>query len=643
LPVDEATRHLRAAPVIFPRRPELLFSLDAASGALHRSVDGGRRFCRLPLEARVYAAFAAPGTTGTVYALAAGGAPAADGSTSVLLRSADAGETWSRHPLPRGTDSRVAVHPLDPDRLASVVGAGPNAASALVESRDGGRTWRTIGQPIPPGSGFWQKEYDPSHPERLYAAGACGAGHCLFRYDGAEGRWQEVFRASQRPGARALPFVVDGRGRLFIEAEPDLQAGERANALLRSEDGGVTWTPVARPEGVTLFAPFADLGGAGALLALGRGGTGREDGLFESEDGGRSWRRLFAGPLAPPWTSLSAFDGVWVTAAGAGRARVLLASATFGAIRSVDGGATWSIVGPDPGRSDWLVVAPSSAAHLYAVIGSALLRSEDGGARFSVFPLPARDLDALAVDPRDPRVLYASPRWPGRGLLRSPDGGETWTPLQRDLQARAIILPPRAPGTMWVRSGESLMVSRDEGRTFETARTIDDLEIFAVSPADPRVAYALDEDGGWFVTSDEGRTWQTHRGPAGEDLHLVLDPRDPRALLIFDDEGIAPPRRSTDGGRTFVPLALDLPGGRPVFVVEAPPPSQARFVLAAGPQGGGLYVKRDEAAGWEKLERGLPEAGIGSLRTALTLAPSAPETFFVRSGWTIYKTTTGGR
>ena len=128
-------------------------------------------------------------------------------------------------------------------------------------------------------------------------------------------------------------------------------------------------------------------------------------------------------------------------------------------LRSTDRGATWQERSggaslPGCGITD-LAVAPSDAAVVY-VSGAqfdplirgcrpAVIRSADGGATWSGVAVgpPVGSVTRLAVDPRDPAVVYAAtgdPLHPGDGVWKSTDGGRTWSQAGPEIVAE----PPEA-------------------------------------------------------------------------------------------------------------------------------------------------------------------------------------------------------
>src|SRR5437660_10531907 len=106
-------------------------------------------------------------------------------------------------------------------------------------------------------------------------------------------------------------------------------------------------------------------------------------------------------------------------------------------------------------------------------IGEGLWRSLDAGATF------ARTCDgmfvechvrAIAVDPRDPRILYLGTE---QGLFRSDDGADRWSRVQSPLdglQIWSILISPAAPDVILVGTCPSRVFrSGDGGRSWSEA------------------------------------------------------------------------------------------------------------------------------------------------------------------------------
>jgi len=204
-------------------------------------------------------------------------------------------------------------------------------------------------------------------------------------------------------------------------------------------------------------------------------------------------------------------------------------------------------------------------------IGEGLWRSTDGGSRF----VRACDgmfvechVRALAVHPRDPRVLFLGSE---SGLYRSDDGAGNWRRVDspaNDLQVWSILLLPHAPDTILVGTCPShLFHSGDGGRTWTDTRA-DILQecprimhtrvtALAADPTDPDTVWAGVEIDGLRRSRDRGRTWQRMgRGLSSQDIHgIALVPANgrPARLIASTNNDL---NTSTDGGETWQPLGI---------------------------------------------------------------------------------------
>lgn len=217
-----------------------------------------------------------------------------------------------------------------------------------------------------------------------------------------------------------------------------------------------------------------------------------------------------------------------------------------GLYRSADGGRTWeqaSLAGQDA-----MNLARAKPGVVWAAGHNVLAKSEDGGQNWQdVRPdgLPGLDVHGFAVDPRDPRTLYAAVA--GQGLFRSNDGGRTFGPISREVGPGVMALAVTPDGRILAGEMEQgLLVSADAGKTWK--RTLDaGLMGLAVNPKDPRriLATAL----GILLSRDGGKTW-VQPFPLGAGAGPVAwAPSDPQtAYVVGFDQTLY---KTTDGGENW--------------------------------------------------------------------------------------------
>ncbi|MDE8342560.1 MAG: glycosyl hydrolase [Acidocella sp.] len=379
-------------------------------------------------------------------------------------------------------------------------------------------------------------------------------------------------------GGRALAAAgVPGNGQLFY-------MGAAAGGVWRSNDAGASWQPIFDQQdnlsiGAITIAPsnprIIYVGtGEGAL----RGDITYGNGVYKSQDGGKSWHSL--GLVDTRQIGAIAVDPrnpdvVLVAAIG----HAFGPNAQRGIFRSQDGGKTWARTlfrDENTGAID-VVFDPHDPAIAYAALwqvrrqpwnfssggpGSGLYRSADGGkswARLSGHGLPTGPLGRIdiSISAASPKRLYAMVEAQDGGLFRSDDAGHSWSRVSQDgrLRQRAwyfskIFADPQQPDTVYaVNTG--LLRSRDGGRHFHlVAATHGDHHFLWIDPKNDQ--HMIDtNDGGASISLDGGNNWSTQNNqPTAAIYHIADDQRFPYylygaqqdntnlAIATYDDQGV---------------------------------------------------------------------------------------------------------
>jgi photosystem II stability/assembly factor-like uncharacterized protein len=305
-----------------------------------------------------------------------------------------------------------------------------------------------------------------------------------------------------------------------------IYAGLAGPGLLRSANAGRRWARVVLPgspppPGFGIFIDDFEIAPSSVSTFYALAGNP----LWRSTDAGASWIEAYAGPGGPSLQFLRVDPTdplrLW------GSPGVSLDYGSIPLLRSTDGGDSWTRAStPDLGcHVADLQLAPSAPSTLYVagarsglpysckISQAYVLRSTDGGATWTEADagIPAHSVTALAVDPRDSRLLYAATGGDyqvyGRGVWESADGGASWTragDALKGLDITAITTSP-LPGVVWAAGFGTVFRSADSGATWSDvtgglqAATIDRL---LIDPADPRRIYAATSGGVWVL--DDG-------------------------------------------------------------------------------------------------------------------------------------------
>lgn len=225
--------------------------------------------------------------------------------------------------------------------------------------------------------------------------------------------------------------------------------------FIASHDHGRTWSRLTAAEGVDSdyitdveFYPkdtrviYAAAGCANRYFGFSRTCEMNPQGLYRSEDGGRSFIRVGAPLGYPSLTSVAVHPEddrqVWVGTPNAGL--------WF----SDDGGKTFARMGKESLSLNYIVdvvVDPGNPQALYAGGGTVyenywnnkgmpwdelsapafperLHKSTNGGRTWTPLDLPSMTLEQIVVDPNDSNKIYVNTHSPG--VWFSADGGQTW-------------------------------------------------------------------------------------------------------------------------------------------------------------------------------------------------------------------------
>lgn len=444
---------------VSPDNPQTLYAASptdiAENQGLYRSTDGGANWSRVGIG---------PFRNVSMLQLVVG-----DASPNVLyartsegsFRSTDDGVNWSAISLPNPQVGSLAIDPEN----AALVYVGTSDGRVL-KSTDGGTSWinANVGLHNSPVN---RLVIDPRDTTNLYAATASG----VFKSGDGGASWREASSgASARIGFLASP----GAGVLLADSGWELfRSADIAESWERAGLPGLAHSYATDPNHPNLIYAFAST----------------QDFLYKSTDGGSSWS---ATPVDLRGMYLNTL------AIAPSNPAILYASGHYDSyeehavIKSTDGGASWVRISKDLGAFR-LVLDPVNPNSLYALaytqcdpgefydFCSAAFKSTDGGVSWyesnSDLPLGERDLDiteinALAVDPENPRFLYAA--LSNRTVYKSSDGGLTWkiTGLhpkpgeEKSYHQNILVIDPRDSQTLYVGFGNVVYKSTDGGATW---------------------------------------------------------------------------------------------------------------------------------------------------------------------------------
>jgi len=391
--------------------------------------------------------------------------------------------------------------------------------------------------------------------------------------------------------------------------------GATGGGVWKTDDAGQSWHNVsdgflgAGSIGAIAMAPSnPDIVYVGTGEAPIRGvATARGDGMYRSDDGGKSWRRIgleHSRHISKVIVDSKDPNLVYVAVQGDAWGP----SEERGVYRSRDGGAHWEkilFVDPSTGASD-LDIDRSNPNILYAAMwdhrrrpwtvrsggqGSGLWKSVDAGAHWTRLTKGLPSLmgkTGISVSPADPNRIWAMIEAVDGGVYRSDDAGRTWTWINRDagIRDRAwyythIFAHPTDRNSVYVLAAP-MVVSNDGGVTFEQIRTPhgDNHDLW-INPRNPDLMIESN-DGGANVSLNGGKSWSSQMNqPTGQFYRIATDLSWPYRIYSAqqDDSTVRIPSRSLEGGiglSDWRPIG----GGESAFVSFDR--SNPRFVYATG-------------------------------------------------------------
>jgi photosystem II stability/assembly factor-like uncharacterized protein len=343
-------------------------------------------------------------------------------------------------------------------------------------------------------------------------------------------------------------------------------AGLPAAGVWKTTSAGATWFPV--------FDSVRDVASIGAVEVAPSDpnviyvGTGDQvtggvinegDGVYKSEDAGKSWHHLGLDATKQiPSIVVDPRDANLVLVAAQGDLHQI--SETRGVYRSADGGKSWTrtlFVDGKTGAQD-LASANDVPTVIYATTvshymppgfqgrapptpdtgptGTALYKSTDEGLTWHEITggglprLAGRTSLAVAMNTNAQRVFLVA----NSGLYRSDDGGTTWRQMAADDErvrngqggySSGVNVDPKNPDVVYILNTSSYK-STDGGKTFtgfKGAPGGDDPQALWIDPTNG-LHMVMGLDQGATVTLDGGATWSPWYNQSTEQIyHLAVD------------------------------------------------------------------------------------------------------------------------
>lgn len=427
-------------------------------------------------------------------------------------------------------------------------------------------------------------------------------------------------------------------------------AATAAGGVWKSTDGGLNWKAIFDDQPVATIGSIAVAPSDPNVIYVGsgeaniRGNVQPGNGIYKSTDGGKSWNHVWkqvgqiGTMIVHPTNPDVAFAAVLGHAFGPNKER--------GVYRTTDGGKTWQQVlakNEDTGASD-VCFDPTNPRVLFAGLwqarrkpwemtsggpGSGLYVSRDGGDTWTqLVRAPKEDSPefgkdppkgqkyceglpegiwgkvCLAVAPSNNKRVYAMIEAEKGGLVRSDDGGDSWSVVnesrairQRPWYFSTITVHPTNADEVWFPQ-VPLLKSTDGGKTLKRVKGPhhgDHHDIW-IDPKDPK-RIIDSNDGGVDISRNGGETWFAPPLALAQFYHVSVDTQVPYHVMgaVQDIGTAAGPSNSLLSGGIRLTDWVTVGGGEAGFAVADPSDPN---VIYAGEYGGYLsrYDRRTRQA-----------------------------------------------
>ena len=509
--------------------PDTLTVLGGEGCVLRRSDDAGKTFhkifivaeqnCPAPVEAFTFV------DRQTGYLLLR------DGS---VLRTSDAGQTFSRQTAVPGTDAsnapagRKAVEVAFTGPDTGIVFLNPGSGPTEYSTTDGGISWK----PLEDAAWSVRRVYllDPQN------GFAVGPNTLLSTTDGGK-TWVP------QPGGAGLDLT----NIRCIDVKTCILTTTSGDKLLRTDDGGETVTQITASSQPIFAAAFNSntrvtaVGASGATVISDDGGVNYTP---ISTDIGGEFTGLRPGPTPS-------------TAFALGRRGSLAATN--------DGGATWHTLAV-PTSHDVIDVAFADGQTGYALDNAGgLFKTANAGKTWQTLDTGTASPPAAIASPAPDVVLVAGPK----GIRRGEGAAQPQPVGNSTMRRSALNVIVSHPGLLvaYAEFGSRVFLSVDQGKTWKTIKLPKHVRLGGQGRladfVSRNVGFAVDSDGRVLKTVNGGKKWVEMVGVGSDGIKSISMSDANNGLIPVDSSAHVSPGpqtasvlRTSDGGRTWRPQAI---------------------------------------------------------------------------------------
>ena len=421
--------------------------------------------------------------------------------------------------------------------------------------------WQAVG-PTNTGGRISDIEFDPIHPNIVYAAAATGG---VFKSTDTGETWTPIF--DDQPVMSIGDIAVDPINPQVLYVGTGEANGGHNNfagaGLYKSIDSGATWTFAGLENTTSIGRILVDPTHQNRIFVAAVGSyfaPNPERGVYRSYEGGPPWEKvLFVNDstgvidlvMRPDSTDVL-FAATWQRVRRVTGAQ--LSGEGSGIYKSIDGGETWvrldstNGLPSGPAGRIGLALCSSNPDVMYALYtdGTSYLgfyRTNDGGETW-FDANPDRDLRSgfgsfswffgqVRVAPDDPDLVYVM----DVQFMRSTNGGQTWERQGgTHVDHHALAFHPVDPSFVVNGNDGGLATSQNGGITWSKVLQLPITQFYEIGldPSNPSQFYGGTQDNG-VQQSNGPDHWEKING--GDGFYVIVDPTNPNVVYAESQFG----------------------------------------------------------------------------------------------------------
>ena len=533
-----------------------------------------------------------------------------------VWKTTDAGNSWnnvSDGQITVGSIGAIAVAPSDENIVYVGTGSADprgniSIGNGMYKSTDMGETWQHIG--LPKAGLIGKVAIHPKNADIVYVAAlgnifAPNAERGIYKTTDGGKTWKKIHYVSDKTGARDVEINPDNDNELIagfwtVQRKPwTLVDGSDEGGVFMSKDGGVTWKRLTEglPKGLTgkIQVEYSPVNSK-RIWAMIQAQKEEEGGLYRSDDGGKSWKRINRDhKLRQRGWYYSHIN------ADPKNENIIYASNT-GFYRSIDGGKTFDErIYTQHGDNHGVWINPNNT--------DIMINCNDGGANVSLnggetwstqYNQPTSEFYRLSVDNQFPFRLYAGQQ--DNSTISVPSRGiPSLTPFENWFNAGGtecsdIAVHPTNPNIIYSTgySGEFTYKNLETGEEYQrtpyvhlTEGTRQDDLLYRFQWNYPVFISKYNPDNVYVgsnvvhLTSDKAKNWE------------IVSPDLTRKLLENDPEKADIPGGPIQNDATGVEVYSS------IFALEESPHNEGEIWV--GSDDGLIHITRDGGKTWEDI------------------------------------------